>query len=494
MSDRQELGPLRLIYPSVLDDCKYCSLLTFRPLDPDTIAMNAATQGDRASAQSNYRLAIAHYTHALSELPRAPAYYIARSTAYSRLKPADGGPDYQSALNDAEIALQLAKERGNRELILSAQMRRAVSLYQLERYGDAGFVFEIIAKKTKSEKVPENKSEQVQAAMGGPGSGWGGPRNNYSAQMPIWTAKLQRKLAELPKDDPKCTVSISEFPPSTHVPTEEEVMDQWDALKAGNNVGVAGASQQTEPRPSGPQLSEGSTLSPAEIALASHIQNSNISATATSIAPEKIRHEWYQSQDSVVVTLYVKGIPSESVAVDLKEDSVSIQFPLPSGAEYDFTLDPLYAAINPAESKVSVKGTKIELTLRKKTGQKWGALEGSATNTTEITDRPAAQNAPATSGPSYPTSSRHGTKDWDKVASSLTEKKPKDKSGDDGNAADASDDEGGDAVDGFFKKLYAGADPETRRAMIKSYTESQGTSLSTNWSEVAKGKVEPHPE
>ncbi|KAJ5196868.1 hypothetical protein N7449_007347 [Penicillium cf. viridicatum] len=434
--------------------------------------MNAAAQGDKASAKSNYRLAIEHYTHALSELPRAPAYYISRSTAYSRLKPADGGPDYQAALNDAEIALQLAKERGNRELILSAQMRRAVSLYQLERYGDAGFVLGIIADKTRSEKVPVNRTEQVQAAMGGPGSGWGGHRNNYSAQMPIWIAKLQRKGAEIPEDDPKRIVSVDEFPSSTYVPTGDELNDQWMALKAGNR--------------DRPYLQ-------GEAIMAALAQDSNTRAAATFIVPEKVRHEWYQSQDSVVVTLYVKGIPNDSVGVDFNEDFVSLQFPLPSGSEYDFTLDPLYAAINTAESKVSVKGTKIEITLRKKTaGQKWNALEGSATNTTEITDRPAAQNAPATAGPSYPTSSRHGTKDWDKVASSLTEKKPNEKSGDDGNAADASDDEGGDAVDGFFKKLYAGADPETRRAMIKSYTESQGTSLSTNWSEVAKGKVEAH--
>lgn len=323
MCDRQELWPLRLIHPSVLDDCTNCSLPILRPLEPETIAMNAAAKGDKASAESNYHLAIQHYTHALSELPRAPAYYISRSTAYSRLKPADGGPDYQAALTDAEIALQLAKERGNRELILSAQMRRAVSLYQLERYGDAGYVFEIIAKKTKSEKAPENKSEQVQAAMGGPGSGWGGPRNNYSAQMPIWTAKLQRKLAELPKDDPKCTVSITEFPSSTYIPTGDEVKDQWNALKADNDVGMAGSSQKNEFQPPKPQISAGSTLSPAEAALASQIQISNISSPATSISPGKVRHEWYQSQDSVVVTLYVKGIPHESVAIDLKEDFVS---------------------------------------------------------------------------------------------------------------------------------------------------------------------------
>lgn len=32
-----------------------------------------------------------------------------------------------------------------------------------------------------------------------------------------------------------------------------------------------------------------------------------------------------------------------------------------------------------------------------------------------------------------------------------------------------------------------------RRAMMKSFTESNGTSLSTNWDEVGKGKVETVP-
>lgn len=37
----------------------------------------------------------------------------------------------------------------------------------------------------------------------------------------------------------------------------------------------------------------------------------------------------------------------------------------------------------------------------------------------------------------------------------------------------------------FFKKLYADADDDTRRAMVKSYQESGGTALSTNWKDVA---------
>lgn len=89
MADQLELGPSQFIHPSTLG-CILCSLINPTPIIPDPIIMNAAAQGDEASAESNYRLAIEHYTHALSELPRAPAYYISRSTAYSRLKPADG--------------------------------------------------------------------------------------------------------------------------------------------------------------------------------------------------------------------------------------------------------------------------------------------------------------------------------------------------------------------------------------------------------------------
>lgn len=128
----------------------------------------------------------------------------------------------------------------------------------------------------------------------------------------------------------------------------------------------------------------------------------------------------------------------------------------------------------------------------------------------KLADRQAAvSSAPSSiAAPTYPSSSRRGPKDWDKLASTLTEKKTKpadkgkkmatgekDKAGDESDGAESvdSDYEGGDPVDSFFKKLYAGADPDTRRAMIKSYTESQGTSLSTNWNEVGQGKVEARP-
>ena len=51
----------------------------------------------------------------------------------------------------------------------------------------------------------------------------------------------------------------------------------------------------------------------------------------------------------------------------------------------------------------------------------------------------------------------------------------------------------GDETSHFFKKLYGGATPEQQRAMMKSYQESGGTVLSTDWSNVGSKTVVPEP-
>jgi len=41
----------------------------------------------------------------------------------------------------------------------------------------------------------------------------------------------------------------------------------------------------------------------------------------------------------------------------------------------------------------------------------------------------------------------------------------------------------------LFAGIYANADDDTKKAMIKSYTESGGTTLSTDWNSIKKGEI-----
>ena len=89
--------------------------------------------------------------------------------------------------------------------------------------------------------------------------------------------------------------------------------------------------------------------------------------------------------------------------------------------------------------------------------------------------------APTSSAPRKP------RKNWDGITSEILNSEK-------GVTSDQDPNAGGDAaVNEFFQKLYADADDDTRRAMLKSYQESGGTTLSTNWDEVRKAPVEVKP-
>jgi suppressor of G2 allele of SKP1 len=53
--------------------------------------------------------------------------------------------------------------------------------------------------------------------------------------------------------------------------------------------------------------------------------------------------------------------------------------------------------------------------------------------------------------------------------------------------------QGDEALNGLFQQIYKNADEDTKRAMMKSYVESNGTCLSTNWKEVGSAPVETKP-
>lgn len=201
----------------------------------------------------------------------------------------------------------------------------------------------------------------------------------------------------------------------------------------------------------------------------------------------KIKHDWYQNNESVTINILAKGVPKDSATVDIEQDSLFVSFPVSgSSADYSYTADPLYASIDPTQSKFRVTPNKVEITLRKATpGQKWHTLESDRKVAANDIPNPTIPShilspkpTPQSSGPVYPTSSKSGPKNWDTVVEADLDDK---------------DEFEGDETSAFFKKLYAGASEEQQRAMMKSYSESGGTVLSTDWNDVGKKTVVPEP-
>ena len=80
----------------------------------------------------------------------------------------------------------------------------------------------------------------------------------------------------------------------------------------------------------------------------------------------------------------------------------------------------------------------------------------------------------------YP-SSKHMYADWDKLAKQLQEDEKRENL------------EGDAALNNLFKQIYSDGSDEVKRAMNKSFQESGGTVLSTNWKDIKKEKVEIKP-
>lgn len=414
--------------------------------------MDQAGRGASAIDGGNFKLAVTCYTEAIAQNPQAVSYYIQRSKAYTRLSP----PDHQAAFHDAELAVSLATKRAKRELIADSQLRRAVTLFNLERYGDAKQCLWWVKKLNEKEKT-----------------------------LAIWEMKAETKLKGLEDGDERGKVTVEETP---NVEVPKAVVGKKSAKEAEK---TAEASASTSTTTNG-------TKEAAKESTAA------VQSEGVQTSPSKIRHEWFQTNDTVVVSLFCKGIPKDKTTVEIKQESLDVSFPLPTGSDFNLSLDPLFAAIDASASSYKIMSAKAEFTLKKSTpGQQWANIEGAHPASTEETSadgddtvkRAVLSDKSSNAGPVYPTSSKSGPKNWDKVVNDLSKKPKKDvNEGEEGASEDAGiEDEEGDPTTNFFKMLYKGADPDTQKAMMKSYQESNGTALSTNWADVSKGRVETSP-
>lgn len=211
-----------------------------------------AAKGQQAITKGDYNEAVVQFTAAL-KTANSPLWLINRSTAYQRLG------KHELALADADNAVLAATQRARRELMATAQFRRAVALHSMKRYGDARLCLTWCRKLNDKEK-----------ALG------------------IWQAKIANdyELAETEGRADQIECTVKETPdPVTEI--NSEVQDK---------------SEEDKP-----------TSKPAPI---------SATMTPSQTPKEKIRHEWYQSGSKVTITIFAKGVPQEQAEVVIEECSV----------------------------------------------------------------------------------------------------------------------------------------------------------------------------
>ncbi|MED6173921.1 Cochaperone protein [Stylosanthes scabra] len=197
---------------------------------------------------------------------------------------------------------------------------------------------------------------------------------------------------------------------------------------------------------------------------------------AVEVVKPKYRHEFYQKPNEVVVTIFAKGIPKENVTIDFGEQILSVSINVPGEEPYDFQ-PRLFGKITPSRCRYEVLSTKIEIRLVKADPIHWTSLEFTRAT---VPQRVIVSSATGSNRPTYP-SSKPTRVDWDKLEAQVKKEEKEEKL--DGDAA----------LNKFFREIYQDADEDTRRAMRKSFVESNGTVLSTNWKEVGSKKVEGSP-
>ncbi|CAN8196125.1 unnamed protein product [Coccothraustes coccothraustes] len=185
-----------------------------------------------------------------------------------------------------------------------------------------------------------------------------------------------------------------------------------------------------------------------------------------------VTYDWYQTESQVIVTIMIKNAQKDDVSVQFLERKMNASVRLPSGEDFNLKLDLLHSIV-PEQSTFKVLSTKVEIKMKKPEAVRWEKLEGQG-------DSPKLKQFTPDTQHLYPSSS-HYTRNWDKLVVEIKEEEKNEKL------------EGDAALNKLFQQIYSDGTDEVKRAMNKSFMESGGTVLSTNWSDVGKRKVEVNP-
>lgn len=179
---------------------------------------------------------------------------------------------------------------------------------------------------------------------------------------------------------------------------------------------------------------------------------------------DSTRMQWYQSSKYVNIDIYAKNVVKEESKVLFTEKSLCIHLKRPGLDDYVLEVD-LAGEIVPSTSTWNVSRVKVEVRLCKLKASTWKSLDRNMNIVSANVEAAELHEQRVKT-----------TKERQDGWNSFAEK-------------ELEDYKEGDSAMELFRSIYKDADEDTRRAMIKSYSESGGQVLSTNWGEVKEKKV-----
>ncbi|KAG5993851.1 hypothetical protein E4U52_001606 [Claviceps spartinae] len=468
--------------------------------------MSHITQAERGLKALDER----KWEDALNALSKAllgstnPAWLLARSRALISLQ------RYEEALEDANLAFHAAYDRNRRDLLIESQYRRGVAYFRMGQYANGDCCCVYAMRLCKGHPVIEKED----------------PKLAHVDEEGFWTATRENARLEAtedpynkhepPKSDGEGLPAVrDELPSHVHVSEwrqastmRQQCLNAMEKLPAGAEARKVTVSVKPERKDVVDLTTDkGGDEEASDEEAGDGEAGKEAQGVPAAQPPKALVVQDYQTNDAITVSIFSKGVNKAVLDVEFLPDRVRIN-PLvyPDGEQKEWTLE-LYSQIDPSASSFKVSPVKVELRLAKVvTGGKWprlskeasvndGAEEGkqkvgwiSETKSLKLASKTkkecqeairakaAAAAVKKSSWPAYPTSSRTGPKDWDKIA-----------------AEEEPEEYYDNGVDTFFKKIYGDGNDDQKRAMMKSFTESNGTTLSTDWKDVANRTVGVSP-